>query len=114
MILHGQAFTGRIKESRYILKKLFTEAKTLYDSAMVNWQKENMRFIFVRNYERWPSLLKICQKSDQLLITQSADNKSQKAKNKNRYLILLTWILLYFNDYPLLETRTRYQRARCC
>ena len=33
-------------------KKLFTEAKIFYDSAMVNWQKENKRFIFVRNYEK--------------------------------------------------------------
>ncbi len=33
-------------------KKLFTEAKILYDSAMVNWQKENKRFIYFRHYDK--------------------------------------------------------------
>ena len=32
-------------------KKLFTEAKSLYDSAMANWQKENKRFIYFRHYD---------------------------------------------------------------
>jgi L,D-peptidoglycan transpeptidase YkuD (ErfK/YbiS/YcfS/YnhG family) len=33
-------------------KNLFREAKALYDSAMINWQKENKRFIYFRNYEK--------------------------------------------------------------
>lgn len=33
-------------------KKLYYEANVLYDSAMVNWQKENKKFIFFRNYEK--------------------------------------------------------------
>jgi len=32
--------------------KLFTEARALYDSAMGNWQKENKRFIFFRDYDK--------------------------------------------------------------
>ena len=33
-------------------KKLYREAKALYDSAMINWQEENKRFIYFRNYEK--------------------------------------------------------------
>jgi L,D-peptidoglycan transpeptidase YkuD (ErfK/YbiS/YcfS/YnhG family) len=33
-------------------KKLYHEAKALYDSAMINWQEENKRFIYFRNYEK--------------------------------------------------------------
>ena len=42
---------GKNKADTYS-KKLFTEAKIFYDSAMVNWQKENKRFIYFRDYER--------------------------------------------------------------
>ncbi len=33
-------------------KKLYHEAKALYDSAMINWQEENKRFIYFRNFEK--------------------------------------------------------------
>jgi L,D-peptidoglycan transpeptidase YkuD (ErfK/YbiS/YcfS/YnhG family) len=33
-------------------KRLYHEAKALYDSAMINWQEENKRFIYFRNYEK--------------------------------------------------------------
>jgi hypothetical protein len=33
-------------------KNLYREAKALYDSAMINWQEENKRFIYFRNYEK--------------------------------------------------------------
>jgi L,D-peptidoglycan transpeptidase YkuD (ErfK/YbiS/YcfS/YnhG family) len=33
-------------------KNLYHEAKALYDSAMINWQEENKRFIYFRNYEK--------------------------------------------------------------
>ena len=42
---------GRDKAPIYS-KKLYSEAKVYYDSAMVNWRRENKRFIFFRDYER--------------------------------------------------------------
>ncbi|MDX9725870.1 MAG: L,D-transpeptidase family protein [Bacteroidales bacterium] len=33
-------------------RKLFREARSLYDSAMINWQAENERFIYFRDYGR--------------------------------------------------------------
>jgi len=33
-------------------KNLYREAKALYDSAMINWQKENERFIYFRDFQR--------------------------------------------------------------
>ena len=33
-------------------KKLYHEAKALYDSAMINWQEENKRFFYFRNFEK--------------------------------------------------------------
>ena len=33
-------------------KRLYNEAKALYDSAIINWQEENKRFIYVRNFEK--------------------------------------------------------------
>jgi L,D-peptidoglycan transpeptidase YkuD (ErfK/YbiS/YcfS/YnhG family) len=33
-------------------KNLYREARALYDSAMINWQEENKRFIYFRNYEK--------------------------------------------------------------
>jgi hypothetical protein len=32
--------------------KYFTQAETLYDSAMYQWRSENRKFIFLRNYEQ--------------------------------------------------------------
>ena len=32
-------------------KKLYGEAKALYDSAMTHWESENKRFIYLRNYD---------------------------------------------------------------
>jgi len=33
-------------------KNLYREAKALYDSAMINWQKENERFIYFRDFQK--------------------------------------------------------------
>jgi len=58
-------------------KKLFTEAKVFYDSAMANWQKENKRFLFVRNYEKVAIFAeKSARKSE-----QAADNSISSTTN---------------------------------
>jgi len=98
-------------------KKLFTEAKIFYDSAMVNWQKENKRFIFVRNYEKVAIFAeKSAKKSD-----QAADNSVRSTTNLKKIIkqkidtldIVVNDILKYFNDYPLsAETRTRISKGK--
>ena len=47
-------------------KSLYREAKSLYDSAMVSWQRENQRFIWFRDYSRTVELAQMSeQKSRQ-------------------------------------------------
>ena len=42
---------GKNKAETYS-KKLYNEARVYYDSAMVNWQRENNRFIYFRDYDK--------------------------------------------------------------
>lgn len=42
-------------------KNLYREAKSLYDSAMVSWQKENERFIWFRDYSRAAELAQMAE-----------------------------------------------------
>ena len=47
-------FFQRQEQIKQILipRKLFNEARIAYDSAMVNWDRENKRFIYFRDYDR--------------------------------------------------------------
>ena len=46
-------------------RKLYREARSLYDSAMINWQAENERFIYFRDYAR---------------VSEFADQSARKAR----------------------------------
>ncbi len=58
-------------------KRLYKEAKILYDSAMINWQKENKRFIFIRNYEKVIIFAELSAKKS----TEAADNSISSTTN---------------------------------
>ncbi len=98
-------------------KKLFTEANIFYDSAMVNWQKENKRFFLVRDYEKVEMFAELsAKKSDQAAdnsINSSANLKKSIVQKIDTLDIIVANIVKFFNDYPLsAETRTRISRGK--
>ena len=98
-------------------KKLFTEAKIFYDSAMVNWKKENKRFIYFRHYDKVAKFAGLCvkkasQASENSLSTSS--NLKTKLKQKIESLNdLVNQIDGLFNTYPLTtEIRNRISNGK--
>jgi hypothetical protein len=98
-------------------KKLYTEAKIFYDSAMVNWQKQNKRFIFVRDYEKVVKFAELSAKKS----AQAADNSVISTTNLKKTISqkidtldnIVADIYKFFNDYPLSsETRTRISKGK--
>jgi hypothetical protein len=98
-------------------KKLFTEAKSFYDSAMVNWQGENKRFIYFRHYDRVImfadlSAKKASQATDNSI--SSSSNLKIKLKEKIEFLNnLVIQIDQLFTTYPLSsEIRNRISKGK--
>lgn len=86
-------------------KELYIEAKENYDSAMINWKKENERFIYFRNYEKVQSFAKLATKKAKQATENSnlsTGNYKSTLKNKINSLNKLEEdINTYFNRYPL-------------
>jgi len=98
-------------------KKLFTEAKIFYDSAMANWHNENKRFIYFRHYDKVGtfadlSVKKASQATDNSISTSS--NLKVKLKQKIESLdALVVQIDDLFNTYPLTsEIRNRISKGK--
>ncbi len=98
-------------------KKLYNQAKVYYDSAMVNWGRQNDRFIYIRNYERVAMFADMSAKK----ANEAADNAigstaSLKAKLKqkiNDLNNLIVEINDLFTTYPLTsEIRTRISKGK--
>ena len=98
-------------------KKLYTDAKRFYDSAMVHWQDENKRFLFVRDYGKVVMFAELSAKKS----NQAADNSVNSSANLKKSIIqkidsldnTVADITKYFNDYPLSsETRTRISKGK--
>jgi hypothetical protein len=98
-------------------KKLFTEAKICYDSAMVNWQNENKRFIYFRHYDKVAMFAELSAKK----ANQAADNSTSSTSNlkiKLKQKIdslndLITKIDELFTTYPLTaEIRNRISKGK--
>jgi hypothetical protein len=98
-------------------KKLYTEAKTFYDSAMVNWQKENKRFIFFRHYERVKMFAELsAKKANQASENSVSSSTNLKIKLKQKIESLndlVTQIDELFTTYPLTsEVRNRISKGK--
>jgi hypothetical protein len=98
-------------------KKLFSEAKILYDSAMVNWKKENKRFIFFRNYDKVILFARLSSKKANLAADNSTTSSSTlkiKLKQKIESLNdLVAQIDELFTTYPLTsEVRNRISKGK--
>jgi hypothetical protein len=98
-------------------KKIYREAKILYDSAMVNWKRQNKRFIYFRNYDKVLTFAELSAKKS----VQAADNSVNRSTNLKMSIgqkidtldNLVQEINKYFNDYPLSsETHNRISRGK--
>jgi hypothetical protein len=98
-------------------KKLYTEAKVFYDSAMVNWRKENKKFLYVRDYDKVVMFAELSAKK----ANQAAENSVSSTTNLEKSLAqridtldnLVSDINRFFNSYPLSsETRNRISNGK--
>jgi hypothetical protein len=98
-------------------KKLYNEAKIFYDSAMLNWRRENKRFIFARDYEKVAKFAELSAKKS----SQAADNSVNSSANLKVTIAqtidtldnVIADLTRFFNNYPLsAETRTRISRGK--
>ena len=98
-------------------KKLYTQAKIYYDSAMVNWERENKRFLYLRDYEKVAFFADLSAKK----AIQAADNSisstsSLKIKLKQQIeslTHLVSEINKLFTTYPLSsEIRNRISNGK--
>jgi hypothetical protein len=121
--------TGQMENAREILsraaknkadtysKKLYTEAKVFYDSAMANWQKENKRFIYFRHYDKVIKFANLSAKKASLAGDNSINTSSnlkiklkQKIDSLNNLVVQLDQL---FNTYPLTsEIRNRISKGK--
>ena len=100
-------------------KKLFSEAVTSYDSAMVNWKRENERFILARDFDRTREFaLKASSKAEQASETTVSSSASLKKKLKPKIDSLnkvISDLNELFSDFPLPnEIRTRISKGKNC
>ncbi len=98
-------------------RKLYTEAKTYYDSAMVNWRRENNRFIYFRDYDKVAKYAVLSSEKAGQATENSKTNFSylritvkQKIDSLNK---LVTDINRLFTTYPLTsELRNRISQGK--
>ncbi len=98
----SQAATG---DAAAYSGRLYNEARALYDSAMSNWNDENKRFIFFRDYDKVARFAGLStEKAEQAL--QSSKNNASTLKIKIKQKIdslnnLSVRINRVFKAYPL-------------
>jgi hypothetical protein len=98
-------------------KKLFTQARIYYDSAMTSWQKENKRFIYFRDYKKVTMFAELSAKKANQACENSISNTSNliiKLKQKiNSLNDLISEINKLFTTYPLTsEIRSRISKGK--
>ena len=107
---------GKNKADTYS-KKLFNQAKIYYDSAMINWQTENKRFIYLRDYKKVVMFADLSAKKANQAGENSISSSSNliiKLKQKIDSLNdLVSEINKLFTTYPLTsEIRTRISKGK--
>jgi hypothetical protein len=98
-------------------KKLFTEARINYDSAIVNWKRQNNRFLYFRDYERVKMFAEIAaKKADQASDNSVSSTSNLKTKVGQRIISLkdlVSQINDLFTTYPLTpEIRNRISKGK--
>ena len=97
--------------------RLYREAKICYDSAMANWQKENERFIFFRDYRKVLMFANLsAEKAAQAGENSISSTTSLKAKVEQKIDTLNNLVYSInriFVAYPLeTETRSRISKGK--
>ena len=98
-------------------KKLFVEARIYYDSAMINWEKENKRFIYFRNYDKVLHYAQLSARKAGMANDSSISSESnlkiklkQKIDTLNDLVVQLDAL---FETYPLTsEVRNRISKGK--
>jgi hypothetical protein len=110
------AMAGTKKADTYS-KKLYSEAKVFYDSAMTNWRRENDRFIYFRDYKK----VKMFADLSAAKADQAGDNSVSSSENLKKTIAgkldtldnLVDELNKFFYDYPLsAETRNRIAKGK--
>jgi len=97
--------------------KVYNQAKVYYDSAMVNWQRQNRRFYYFRDYEKVISFANLSERkaveAENNSITSSSDLRSKLQQKMESLNSLVKELDLLFDNYPLTEeTRNRISRGK--
>jgi len=97
-------------------ENLYYDAKIYYDSAMKAWQRENMKFIYRRNFDSVLKYADLTMKKAYLSIQASQSNISDLRINLSQKLSALKEIVheisRRFEDYPLdAEIRDRISKG---
>jgi hypothetical protein len=121
--------TGQMELAREILskakknkadtysKKMFNEARIAYDSAMVNWERENKRFLYFRDYDKVLMFANLtAKKAGQALDNSVSSETNLRAKLKEKIATLDNLVVQlddHFNTYPLTsEIRNRISKGK--
>ena len=97
--------------------RLYTRAGILYDSAMVNWQRENKKLFCFRDYGNVIAFAKqseeMAKEAGEISLTSSIDLKVRLTDKIESLFILSGKIDRLFNNYPLTEeSRGRISRGK--
>jgi len=98
-------------------RKLYSEAKSSYDSAMLNWERQNQRFIFFRDYDKVIQFADIAVKKANQASENSLSNSSNLKIKIRQKITLLNNLITdnsdLFTTYPLTsEIRTRISKGK--
>jgi L,D-transpeptidase catalytic domain len=98
-------------------KRQYTEAKIFYDSAMVNWQKENKRFIYFRHYDKVAMFAELSAKKASQATDNSISNSSNLRIDLKQKIESLEDLVIqideHFTNYPLTsEIRDRISNGK--
>jgi hypothetical protein len=98
-------------------RKLYNQAKVYYDSAMVNWKRQNRRFYYLRDYEKVIAYANLSEmkaiEAENNSITSSSGLKSRLQQKIESLGNLVIELDLLFDSYPLSEeTRNRISRGK--
>jgi len=98
-------------------RKLYTQAKVAFDSAMANWDRENDRFIFFRKYDKVKTFAQLSSRKSKEATESSITNSSTlKVKLKEKIDSLndtKASIDNLFGRYPLpIEIRSRISKGK--
>jgi hypothetical protein len=107
---------GTCKADTYS-KKLFVEARTYYDSAMINWERENKKFIYFRNYDKVMQFAELSAKKAGMATDSSISSESNLKTSLKQKISTLDDLVIQidalFTTYPLTsEVRNRISKGK--